>query len=410
MKWPTLAFETLAEVVTGNTPARSEPENYGSGVPWVKPPDLDAFEAIKHADEELSEIGQEKARLLPPGAVLVCCIGATIGKVGIAGRTLATNQQINSLVFSPVIEPQFGYYYCKSIAGLFRSLATQTGLPILNKGNFQKIKMPVPSLSEQRRIVKILHQADTLRRKRHEADTKAARILPALFNKMFGDPATNPKGWPTANLCDVADIGTQMVDPTRPEFLDLPHIGGEQIEKDTGRVVSPKLVRDSDLRSGKFLFAGDHLLYSKIRPYLNKVAYPGFRGVCSADIYPIRPRGDRVSHWYLVALLRSSAFLAYARAHSERLRIPKLNRDQLGTFVTPLPSTSRLNAFEEQARRIEVLEKARFRQEDRISTLFNKLLRLAFTGDLTAKWREAHMQELLQEVECQATVLRRLGA
>ena len=63
--------------------------------------------------------------------------------------------------------------------------------------------MQVPSVSEQRRIVEILDQADTLRKKRAEADAKASRILPALFYKMFGDPATNPKGWAVGTLDDV---------------------------------------------------------------------------------------------------------------------------------------------------------------------------------------------------------------
>ncbi len=110
MKWPEVQFSDVAEIITGNTPPKSEPENYGPGVPWVKPPNLDAFGPITHTEEELSELGQKKARLLPARSVMVCCIGATIGKVGIAGTTLATNQQINSIVFGPIVEPEFGYY------------------------------------------------------------------------------------------------------------------------------------------------------------------------------------------------------------------------------------------------------------------------------------------------------------
>ena len=269
----------------------------------------------------------------------------------------------------------------------------------------KNLVVPLPPLSEQRRIVEILDQADTLRKKRAEADAKAARILPALFYKMFGDPATNPMGWPTANLGDVADIGTRLVDPNQPEYLDLPHIGGDQIEKETGRISSPKIVQDSDLRSGKFYFTADHILYSKIRPYLNKVAYPRFDGVCSADIYPIRPRNGRVSHWYLIALLRSPAFLAYAKVHSERLRMPKLNREQLGAFTTPLPSPTLLEVFGNQAQQMELLQKAGFEQTDRVTTLFTALLHRAFSGELTAKWREAHMKEVLNEMNQQAKYL-----
>jgi type I restriction enzyme S subunit len=194
MKWPMIPFSEVSEVVTGNTPPKKDLENYGPGTPWVKPPDLDAWHPITETEETLSEVGQRKARLLPPGTVMVCCIGS-IGRVGIAGTNIATNQQINSLVFGPLVESRFGYYYCRSIVHIFQAAARQAVVPILNKGNFEKIEMPLPPLSEQLRIVQILDQADTLRKKRTEADTKAERILPALFYKMFGGPATNPKGW-----------------------------------------------------------------------------------------------------------------------------------------------------------------------------------------------------------------------
>lgn len=192
--WRKVQFRQVAEVVTGNTPPRKDSENYGLGVPWVKPPDLDSSLPVIKTQETLSEIGQKKARLLPPETVMVCCIGS-IGRVGISGTTLATNQQINSLIFNKHVEPKFGYYYCRLIKKTFQAEARQAVVPILNKSNFEKIEMPLPPPKEQRRIVEILDQADELRFKRAEADRRAERILPALFIKMFGDPATNPKGW-----------------------------------------------------------------------------------------------------------------------------------------------------------------------------------------------------------------------
>jgi type I restriction enzyme S subunit len=338
--------------------------------------------------------------------ILITCRGATCGTVNICppksyvtGNAMALDEPKLDII-------EFKFFYWALIARGFKDTITGGAQPQITRSNLSLAKIPLPLLSEQRRIVEILDQADDLRKNRAEADAKAARILPALFYKMFGDPITNPKGWATTNLDEVADIGTQLVNPNDPNFLDLPHIGGEQIEKDTGRILSPRLVRDSDLRSSKFHFTSDHILYSKIRPYLNKVAYPRFNGVCSADIYPIRPKDGRVSHWYLIALLRSPAFLAYARIHSERLRMAKLNREQLGAFTTPLPSPTALEIFENQANQIELLEKVRFEQTDRVTTLFNVLLQRAFKGEVTSKWREAHMKELLVEMEEQTKTLK----
>ncbi len=269
----------------------------------------------------------------------------------------------------------------------------------------KEIELPLIPLSEQRRVVKLLDQAEALPKRHVEASAKAARILPALFYKIFGDPATNSKRWPTAALEELAEIGTELIDPNQSPYLDLVHIGAEQIEKETGRILAPTLVRNSHLRSGKFYFTAAHVLYSKIRPYLNKVAFPRCEGICSADIYPIRPRDSRLSNWYIVALLRSPAFLAYARVHSDRLRIPKLNREQLGAFVTPIPSTQPLGLFDTLAEQVEDLARDQFDQSNRIAMLFNTLLYRAFTGDLTAKWREAHMKQLLAEMQEQEKLL-----
>jgi type I restriction enzyme S subunit len=404
MKWPQALFGQVAEVVTGNTPPKKDPENYGPGVPWVKPPDLDGWAPITSTAETLSEKGQNLARLLPKETVMVCCIGS-VGRVGIAGTTVATNQQINSLVFGPAVNARFGYYYCRSIRNVLQSAARQAVVPILNKSDFAKISMPVPPLSEQQKIVEILDQADELRRKSSIAYANATRILPAVFNKLIGDPATNPKRWPTVFLEDVVEIGSEFVDPNNPSYLDLPHIGGEQIEKETGRILSPSSVRESDLRSGKFLFTPEHILYSKIRPYLNKVAYPRFRGVCSADIYPLRLKTKRLMPWYLVALLRSRAFLDYALLHSGRLRMPKLNREQLGAFTVPIPEPRVVELFERIAVQMEQLDGQSQHVLGTVERIFDVLLSRALSGKLTEKWRAAKMTKLLAEMREQAKFL-----
>ena len=113
-RWTKAQFDEVAEVVTGSTPSTSERNYYGGPVPFVAPADLDSGAPITQAKSSLSRLGAQQARLIPKGSVLVCCIGATIGKVGIAGTEVATNQQINSLVFDPnKVNSTYGYY-CSS--------------------------------------------------------------------------------------------------------------------------------------------------------------------------------------------------------------------------------------------------------------------------------------------------------
>ena len=410
MKWPKIALENVAKINGGSTPRRNREEFWGGDIRWATPTDLpmpgqgiaNIFDTANHITEE--GLQSCSASMLPIGSVIYST-RATIGKIGIAEVPLATNQGFVSFTPKTLLDSKYLAYSLQKHTQEITLLAGSTTFKEVSRGAIKKYKIPLPPLIEQRRIVAILDQADRLRKLREDADAKAQRILPALFNKMFGDPAANPKGWNTVLFAEVVEIGTELVDPNHPEFLDLPHIGGEHIEKETGRILSPSLVKDSNLRSNKFYFSSGHILLSKIRPYLNKVTYPRFNGVCSADIYPLRPKNKNVTHWYLVSLLRTQAFLDYAKVHSDRLRIPKLNKAQLGAFEFPLPDPHLITAFDERVEKIISVEKFRFTRQEKIEKLYQLVLHRAFDGDLTESWRRAHMKELLQEMERQSSYL-----
>src|SRR2546423_2855173 len=107
-KWCSEPLSRLGTVVTGSTPRTSERGFYGGAIPFVTPAELDKTDPITQAQRTLSQAGSAETRLVPAGTVLVCCIGS-LGKVGIAGRTLATNQQINSIIFNTkLVWPRYG--------------------------------------------------------------------------------------------------------------------------------------------------------------------------------------------------------------------------------------------------------------------------------------------------------------
>ncbi len=409
--WPMFPFSKVAEIVTGNTPPKKDPDNYGPGVPWVKPPDLDSWEPIISTSETLSPKGQQVARLLPVGAVMVCCIGS-IGRVGIAGTTLATNQQINSLVFGQCVIPEFGYYYCRSISHVFKSEARNAVVPILNKSNFAKIKMPVPPLSEQQRIVEILSQADALRKQRAEADKKATRILAALFYQMFGDPFRNPCHWPVKNVGSILLLlrnGTTA--PQNEEHRGYPVT---RIETISNGVIDMHRVRYVELDGDELekwrMQTGD-ILFSHINSetHIGKTAlYEGAPGILihGMNLLLMRPNQEIVRPQYLFALLNTPAVRAAYRQRCKRaVNQASLNQKDISSLAVPIAPIKLQETFGCMAKRL--LGQIRLQQStgDIIDALFHNLLHRAFSGDLTAQWREAHMKELLQEMEHQAAVL-----
>lgn len=201
--WPHQSIASLGTVITGSTPRTSEEHFYGGDIPFVTPAELAQINPIMNAARTLSESGSQETRLLPEGTVMVCCIGS-LGKVGIAGRTVASNQQINSVIFDPkLIWPRFGLYACRLLKSRLETLAPATTVAIVNKSKFEQLEIPVPPLPEQRRIADILDRAEALRAKRRAALAQLDELVQSIFTKMFGDPVENPKNWKTEKIQNV---------------------------------------------------------------------------------------------------------------------------------------------------------------------------------------------------------------
>lgn len=148
-----------------------------------------------------------------------------------------------------------------------------------------------------------------------------------------------PEGWKRTTFGEVTRVASGQVDPTREPFIDMLHIGPEDIESNTGRVLEPKTCRELGLISGKYEFDERAVVYSKIRPHLNKVCFPKFKGLCSADAYPIWPDEKQLSAEYLALYMLGPVFEKRAVACSMRTGMPKINREDLDSipiFIPPL--------------------------------------------------------------------------
>lgn len=152
---------------------------------------------------------------------------------------------------------------------------------------------------------------------------------------MFGDPVDNPMGWPIRKLSDVAKVDGTMTKEYE-KYADYPHIGIDSIEKNTGILSGYRTVQEDNVISPKYYFGPQHILYSKIRPALNKVALPDFEGLCSADCYPLLVTG-MCDKKFLAHVMRSDYFLDYVLSYSGRSQMPKVNRKQLEGFSFPCP-------------------------------------------------------------------------
>lgn len=144
----------VSKVITGNTPPRKDPSNYGSTVEWLKSDNLGGLQPTPAA-ELLSDVGTRKARLVEPGATLITCIAGSresIGKSSLLDRTAAFNQQINAIVPGEELDPLFLFAQVKTAPELIRREATDGMKGIVSKKTLESVKILVPSVHAQRQF------------------------------------------------------------------------------------------------------------------------------------------------------------------------------------------------------------------------------------------------------------------
>ncbi|EMG1694604.1 restriction endonuclease subunit S [Campylobacter jejuni] len=159
--WEVKKLGEIGEIVTGSTPSKSNLDFYGKDYPFFKPSDFEQGYFLENAGDNLSKLGFDKARQLPPKTILVVCIGS-LGKVALTRVIGSCNQQINAIIPHKNIISEYIYYYC--ISSKFQSIlfskAPQTTLAIFNKTEFSKLEIIYPKdIKEQERIVGILDES-----------------------------------------------------------------------------------------------------------------------------------------------------------------------------------------------------------------------------------------------------------
>jgi len=136
------------------------------------------------------------------------------------------------------------------------------------------------------------------------------------------------------------------------ECETLPYVGLEHIEKDTGHLAAEFEGKPESLRATKFRFTPRHVLYGKLRPYLNKATLPNFDGVCTTEILPILPLEDKLNRTYLWAFLLTPGFVEWASANVSGANLPRISPKLLEKHEIPLPP------LPEQERIAAILAKA----------------------------------------------------
>lgn len=300
--------------------------------------------------------------------ILIACRG-TCGIVNVSQPYSWING--NAMVVHPLSDLlELDYLKYQLIGKDMKDVITGAAIPQITRQSLSSLLIGIPPRSIQSRIVSELDLLSGIIEKKNEQLKEYDQLAQSIFYDMFGDPVTNEKGWEVKKLGEVCEITSRLIDPQTHPYSEMFHVSPSNIISGTGEIIDCLLAKEEDLISNKYTFTRDMVLYSKIRPNLNKVATPNFDGICSADMYPltIKPIANKV---FIRNVLLGKHFLSYAIKQSGRARMPKINREALFAYTFPLPPLSLQQSF---ASKIEAIEQQKALIQQSITeteTLFN---------------------------------------
>ena len=201
----TVPLQQICDIQIGKTPSRSVPEYWDGELPWVTIGDFASGRIITTTKERITRIGAEKSgsKRIPQGTLLLS-FKLSLGKRTISGCDLFTNEAIAALhiLDHDATDRDYLYWALGSI-DYDRLVDRAAKGSTLNKAKLKLLRIPLPPLTEQRRIAEILDKADALRAKRRAALAQLDILTRSIFLDMFGDPVTNPMGWEERSLPDI---------------------------------------------------------------------------------------------------------------------------------------------------------------------------------------------------------------
>ena len=354
--WGTLENKFYCErIYSGGTPDSNNPNYWDGDIPWIPSGSCQDC-LITSAPKSITQDGlnNSSTRYIPAGTTVMAMTGATCSKVGYVTFDTCMNQSVIAFVENKKIcSSKYLYYLYQAAREYILTFQTGGAQSGINGQNCRNLVMPFLPLSEQQRI------ADFLDRKCAEIDKvlvktktsieeykklKQSVITKAVTKGIRGERPMKdsgsewsgeiPKEWTVIKFGYCAHIKSNLVDPSL--YPDYPQIAPDVIGKGNAKIEGEiTSVKESGIISWNHLFSKGQIIYSKIRPLLNKLIIAPFDGLCSADMYPIESDLDISFTKYMML---SSYFLEQVKQVTEdRVKMPKVNQEELSAFKVVIP-------------------------------------------------------------------------
>lgn len=234
----------------------------------------------------------------------------------------------------------------------------------LNWSDFEKYEFNLPPIETQKKLVEILWSFEDTKTAYKKLLDKTDELVKSQFIEMFGDPVRNDKEWPTKPIKEVApETNADIPKDNEYWWLNL-----DMIESYSGRLLDRVIEKSDAIGSSTHPFDDSMVLYSKLRPYLNKIFVPDSYGYATTELVALKPNPNELNKYFLFNLLRGDCFVNFANKSSSGAQMPRMQMKVLREFQCILPPMDLQNKFVEIS---EQADKSKFELKQVITDVEN---------------------------------------
>lgn len=371
-------IDKIINVELGKTPSRNNSDYWNGKHTWIAISDMNKKYIVNSKEKITNEaIENTKIKKVPKDTVIMS-FKLSIGKRAITKSEVYTNEAIAAFHIKDLkyLIPEYLYYALESVDFLKYTDKAVKG-KTLNKEKLKKIKIPIFPLTEQLKISEILNKTQKIIEDKKKQIFLFDELIKSRFIEMFGDPIKNNKGWEQKFLEKISSFESKNI----TKYLKCNNLiwllNLEDIERNTGKIIKKKMITKFEIPTSIIAFDENYVLYSKLRPYLNKVALPLEEGIGTSELIPIRPR-DEVNRIYLFNVLTSESVLKFLKTKVSGAKMPRIIMSDFKKLKISLPGIKLQNEFAEFVTKIDKLKFEAEKSLKEMENLYDSLMQKFF--------------------------------
>lgn len=379
--WETKKLGEIAAVQMGQSPPGETYNSDGVGLPF--------FQGKAEFGEEHPirvKWCSQPSRIAEAGDILLS-VRAPVGPTNFATERCCIGRGLAAIRSEPKkCNQRYIRYYLKRFEFDIAARGVGSTFTAINRNDIERLELPVPPLAKQERIVRLLDEADKLRKLRAQADRRTAALIPSLFHEMFGDVDSNYKKWPMVRFAEIGEarLGKMLdakqqtgkhkrlylrnanVQWNRLDLGDLLEMDFSEADREEFRLRPSDLLICEGGEVGRAAIWRDELPECYFQKALHRVR-----------LHPAKAIPEFVLH-LMQAIATANSFRGYVGSAT----IPHLTGVKLASIRIPLPPLPLQEEFAARVSEIRAVHAEQAASRRLLDNLFQSLLHRAFKGEL----------------------------